>query len=191
MIEENKKIIKQNQVQEVTEYDEILDTLIEDYFIEMPANFKLPAWDKIDINESHILARHSKSGRILSALEGVGMYHNVRAKYFNGNSKPFDAFLKVFKIKIKNREKLNTREEEIAEYILKNDNKDLFPYEMSDDKILSIIRKAYNDTKKTGKVQDSDTGARSLFIGKADELIIHLWINLDTLTIETAYPVYE
>jgi hypothetical protein len=65
-----------------------------------------------------------------------------------------------------------------------------FPIVMTSDGIETAIRQAYRDAQQLGSNQKSqkDGGNRILLEGKSADLLIQMWFNVTTKTIETAYP---
>jgi RHS repeat-associated protein len=63
--------------------------------------------------------------------------------------------------------------------------KDAFPADMSPTQIESTIRQAYRMSSVAGPSQ----GPRAFLEGSANGLTIEMWVNRETRTIETAYPV--
>jgi len=66
-----------------------------------------------------------------------------------------------------------------------NSRKTLFPSGMTETQIERAIRQAYRYGSKVG----SQGGERVLMEGESNGLVIQMWLNKTTRTIETAYPV--
>ncbi len=63
--------------------------------------------------------------------------------------------------------------------------KTLFPQHMTEDQVKAAVLAAYRNAKKA-----ATQGNRVLLRGQCEKLEIDMWLNLETKTIETAYPVY-
>jgi hypothetical protein len=61
--------------------------------------------------------------------------------------------------------------------------KDVFPQHMTHAQIESAIRQAY----RQGRLVESQ-GVRRKVVGPFESGTIHMWVNTETKTIETAYP---
>lgn len=66
-----------------------------------------------------------------------------------------------------------------------NSRKTLFPENMSEAQIERAVRQAYRYGSKVG----SQGAERVLLEGESGGLVIQMWLNKATRTIETAYPV--
>jgi EndoU nuclease-like protein len=64
--------------------------------------------------------------------------------------------------------------------------KTAFPSDMTPEQIQSTIRQAYRRSAVAGPSQGSNVFLR----GSANGLTIEMWLNRETRTIETAYPVW-
>jgi len=64
--------------------------------------------------------------------------------------------------------------------------KTLFPARMNESEIEKAIREAYKNGKKVSS-QDGSV----LIRGTSGKLTIEMWVNLETKTIETAYPIFK
>lgn len=62
--------------------------------------------------------------------------------------------------------------------------KDLFPDSMTSAQVESSVRQAYRSSSRL-----ATQGDRVLVRGSANDLTIEMWVNRQTRTIETAYPV--
>jgi len=62
--------------------------------------------------------------------------------------------------------------------------KDLFPEGLTPTQVLRLVKEAYRYARRVGS-----QGARVLVRGEADGMTIEMWVNTETRTIETAYPV--
>jgi len=63
--------------------------------------------------------------------------------------------------------------------------KTLFPQHMTEEEVKAAVLAAYRNSKKA-----ATQGNRVLLRGQCEKLEIDMWLNLETKTIETAYPVY-
>jgi hypothetical protein len=63
--------------------------------------------------------------------------------------------------------------------------KTLFPQHMTEEQVKAAVLAAYRNAKKA-----ATQGDRVLLRGQCEKLEIDMWLNLETKTIETAYPVY-
>ena len=87
----------------------------------------------------------------------------------------------------------------MIEYLLKSTKKDLFPYQMSTDQIVRVIRLAYEDAMETSKRQvptkrdmvnvEWCSGTAIPYQGKAGDIVIRIWFDFDDNKISTAYPI--
>ncbi|HUU84928.1 MAG TPA: RHS repeat-associated core domain-containing protein [Phycisphaerae bacterium] len=65
-----------------------------------------------------------------------------------------------------------------------NSQKGLFPEYMTEQQVEQAVRTAYKNCSKT-----RTQGERVKLVGEADGLVIEMWLNTSTNTIETAYPI--
>jgi hypothetical protein len=63
--------------------------------------------------------------------------------------------------------------------------KTLFPEHMTEEQVKAAVLVAYRNAKKA-----ATQGNQVLLRGKCKNLEIDMWLNLETKTIETAYPVH-
>jgi RHS repeat-associated protein len=63
--------------------------------------------------------------------------------------------------------------------------KTLFPQHMTEEQVKAAVLAAYRNAKKA-----ASQGNRVLLRGQCEKLEIDMWLNLETKTIEAAYPVY-
>jgi len=68
--------------------------------------------------------------------------------------------------------------------VTSNSKKDLFPENMSEDQIEKTVRQAYRNAEKAGKTQNG----RIKMIGQHNGLTIHMYVNIKSKKIETAFP---
>ena len=67
--------------------------------------------------------------------------------------------------------------------------KDVFPAWMTENQILSAVKKAYKNAKKVGTQIDFETGTKKvILLGDADGMKVKMYVNLDLKELETAFP---
>ncbi|MDR1674141.1 MAG: EndoU domain-containing protein, partial [Oscillospiraceae bacterium] len=69
--------------------------------------------------------------------------------------------------------------------------KDLFPDSMTPQHIESSIRDAYNSASQVGSPQNTPDGVKILLQGRdVNGMVIEMWFNKTSGSIDTAYPIY-
>ena len=170
---------------------------------ENPQNI-LPKWnddflpDDSD-NMKDILKNHTWSSRIEYLLDNYDYKESFVRRKFSLSDKKYNALKISLPKKLTFGIYLTKHEEAIVEYIIKRDEKPLFPYNMSEKQIKNAIRTAYEDARKESKRQmptlkdiknmDCCVWDKTLYQGKAGDLIIRFWFDFAENKIVAAYPI--